>query len=226
MAAVPGRPITPSPFLIINTQTPVSALPLTQSNDGFIPSPSAATLSEDAISKDNEISPQNNGIRNTVPIFAPNPTTAMPFSPRPRPNPPPPTEYEDYENFDYKEEEYKDYQLYNEIFQEELVTPPDLAPVASFEYPKRPMYSYYAPSTTKAPLVDDIIDVLPAETSLNDPNLQCYERSCDQNITGKEIFVLCAIVYYLRKRNICIFLYIFPPINSLTIHHHFMQEEW
>ena len=33
--------------------------------------------------------------------------------------------------------------------------------------------------------MDDIIDTLPAETSLTDPNLQCYERSCDQNITGK-----------------------------------------
>ena len=56
-----------------------------------------------------------------------------------------------------------------------------------------PSYTYYGygPPTTPEP---DIIDILPAETSLQDPNLQCYERTCDQNITGKNVRynTLCA----------------------------------
>ena len=51
---------------------------------------------------------------------------------------------------------------------------------------------YYEPPqpvhhTTHAPFVDDIIDILPGETLLTDPNLHCYERSCTQNITGRQV---------------------------------------
>ena len=54
----------------------------------------------------------------------------------------------------------------------------------------QPSYNYYEPP--EEPLVE-ILDNLPAETSLTDPNLQCYERTCDQNITGKisRIFFVC-----------------------------------
>ena len=51
--------------------------------------------------------------------------------------------------------------------------------------------SYYAPTYEPPPLYYDepqsleVFETLPAETSLIDPNLQCYERTCDQNITGK-----------------------------------------
>ena len=46
----------------------------------------------------------------------------------------------------------------------------------------QPTYDYYQPP--EEPLIE-LLDNLPAETSLTDPNLQCYERTCDQNITGK-----------------------------------------
>ena len=75
----------------------------------------------------------------------------------------------------------------------------DLDPVATFHPP--PTYTmtsdqfrpqYYEPPyvpppvhhTTHAPFIDEIIDILPGETLLTDPNLHCYERSCTQNITG------------------------------------------
>ena len=55
--------------------------------------------------------------------------------------------------------------------------------------------SYYAPTYEPPPVYYDsqeleVFETLPAETSLIDPNLQCYERTCDQNITGK-IEYLC-----------------------------------
>lgn len=56
--------------------------------------------------------------------------------------------------------------------------------------------SYYEPPE-EPEFRDEIIETLPAETSLLDPNLQCYERTCDQNITGMykyylHTFVFCA----------------------------------
>ena len=53
--------------------------------------------------------------------------------------------------------------------------------------------SYYAPTYEPPPeYYDDlesleVFETLPAETSLIDPNLQCYERTCDQNITGRDM---------------------------------------
>ena len=56
--------------------------------------------------------------------------------------------------------------------------------------------SYYAPTYEPPPLYYDepqeleVFETLPAETSLIDPNLQCYERTCDQNITGKNEYII------------------------------------
>ena len=56
--------------------------------------------------------------------------------------------------------------------------------------------SYYAPTYEPPPVYYDepqelgVFETLPAETSLIDPNLQCYERTCDQNITGKNEYLI------------------------------------
>ena len=62
----------------------------------------------------------------------------------------------------------------------------------------QPSYDYYQPP--EEPLIE-LLDNLPAETSLTDPNLQCYERTCDQNITGKIhnfYFAVCTHVRWLN----------------------------
>ena len=66
----------------------------------------------------------------------------------------------------------------------------------------QPTYDYYQPP--EEPLIE-LLDNLPAETSLTDPNLQCYERTCDQNITGKiHIFLFCCTHVSMVELDSCI----------------------
>ena len=103
-------------------------------------------------------------------------------------------EQTDYEQTEYEQTEYEqtyDEQTYDgyyvepvaEIYEEPPYQEPYQEPYETYEEPDyRP--SYYAPPEP----TEDLEVELPPETNYDDPNLQCYERTCDQNITGSITF--------------------------------------
>lgn len=107
-------------------------------------------------------------------------------------------------------EDSGDYVDYNEVDDGFRVNP-DVAPIVpendlqslagTFHHPQHahpPQYSHYesyhSPEYNPPeyhtpeyhPPEPEVIEDLPPETSLDDPNLACYERTCDQSITGKQ----------------------------------------
>jgi hypothetical protein len=154
------------------------------------PTSGSLTVQEEVISKTNEIINVN-----TVPIFVPNPN--VPQVPAMLP-----LMYDD-NSYDDNSYDYNDYPEYNPGVDPGFDEPPPFAiptistttgvflddiddqdslptlspPVIALPPPR---YEYYAPEP-------EFVEVLPPTaipTLLDDPNLECYERTCDQNITG------------------------------------------